>query len=68
MKSIKKILILLAITTVATISYAQPPTPGVTPGTGDDVNNPAAPITTSTLLLLSLGGGYVTYKIKNKKK
>jgi hypothetical protein len=48
--------------------FAQP-TPGGRPGSGvGDNDDETAPVATATMLLIGLGGGYATYKIKYKKK
>ncbi len=77
MKNIKRIIIVMCLVFVATVSNAQPPTPSPDATTMNSnrqqysinrVEQGDGPIGTATGLLLCLAGGCVAYKLKRNTK
>lgn len=76
MKSILRKVVFLIVVLGTTTLMAQPPMPGQTSGGSGTTASPnsskginrSSPIGTATLLMMTMGGAFLGYKVKKSKK
>ena len=71
----KKLLTTLILIIIPIFLIAQPPIPGQTsggttasPNSSKSINRTSSPIGTATLLMMTMGGAFLGYKVKKSKK